>query len=114
MERMELLDQIETGWLDWQGLLSRLTPADMDAQNDAYFALNKERALDDVLGESHRVHRQLVDAITALTDEQYHDRDLLGTPPDEQWELEKLIDGNTFKHYPDHAEVIRDWLASRE
>ena len=161
MERMELLDQIETVWLDWQGLLSRLTPADMvqpelpggwsvkdaiahiafceewvgtfiatrawppakhpsldttdmDAQNDAYFALNKDLALDDVLEESHRVHQHLVDTITALTDEQYHDRDLLGAPPDEQWELKKLIDGNTFKHYPDHAEATRDWLASRE
>jgi hypothetical protein len=25
-----------------------------------------------------------------------------------------LLDGNTFKHYPEHAGVIREWLASRE
>jgi len=91
-----------------------LETPDMDARNDAFFALNKDRALDDVLAESHRVHQQLVNAIAALTDEEYHDRELLGTPPDEEWALEKMIDGNTFKHYLEHAEVIREWLASRE
>jgi len=41
---------------------------DMDARNDAFYELNKDRALDDVLAESHRVHQVLVDAVSALTD----------------------------------------------
>jgi hypothetical protein len=91
-----------------------LDTPDMDARNDAFYELNKHRALDEVLAESHRVHAMLVDAVSALTDEEYHDRDLLGTPPDEEWALERMIDGNTFKHYPEHAAVIREWLAAGE
>ena len=87
-----------------------LDTPDMDARNDAFYELNKDRPLNDVLEESHRVHTMLVDAISALTDAEYHDRDLLGTPPDEEWELEKMVDGNTFKHYPEHAAAIQKWL----
>jgi len=83
---------------------------DMNARNDAFYELNKDRALDDVLAESHRVHQALVDAVSALTATEYHDPNLLGTPPDEEWRLERMVDGNTFKHYPEHAEVIRAWL----
>ena len=56
------------------------------------------------------MHQVLVDAVSALTDAEYHDPNLLGTPPDEEWRLERMVDGNTFKHYPEHAEVIRAWL----
>jgi hypothetical protein len=87
---------------------------DTDERNDAYFALNKDRDLDNVLAESDRVHQTLVEAISALSDEEYHDRNLLGTPPDEDWTVEKMVDGNTFKHYPEHREAIRAWLASQE
>ena len=83
---------------------------DMDARNDAYYDLNKNRALADILAESHQVHQQLVDAIAALTDAEYHDRNLLGAPPDDEWSIEKMVDGNTFLHYPEHAEAIRAWL----
>ena len=87
---------------------------DMHARNDAFFELNKDRSLEDVLEESPRVHQKLVDAIAALTDAEYHDPNLLGTPPDPEWALEKMIDGNTFKHYPGHAAIIQEWLASGE
>jgi hypothetical protein len=81
---------------------------DMHARNDAFYELNKHRALDDVLEESHRVHQVLVDAVTALTEAEYHDRNLLGTPPDDEWRVEKMVDGNTFLHYPEHAAVVRE------
>jgi hypothetical protein len=81
---------------------------DMDARNDAFFELNRDRSLDDVLAESHRVHQVLVDAVSALTDAEYHDPNLLGTPPDDEWRVEKMVDGNTFKHYSEHAAVIRE------
>lgn len=83
---------------------------DMDERNDAFFALNKDRDLDDVLAESERVHGALVKAISALTDNKYHDRNLLGTPPDDEWSIEKMVDGNTFRHYPEHIAMIRAWL----
>jgi hypothetical protein len=85
---------------------------DMDARNDAFFELNRHRSLDDVLEESHREHHALVAALSALTDEEYRDKHLLGQPPDEDWCVEKMVDGNTFKHYPEHIEVIEAWLAS--
>jgi hypothetical protein len=81
---------------------------DTHARNDAFYKLNKHRALDDVLEESHRVHQALVDAVTALTEAEYLDRNLLGTPPDDEWRVEKMVDGNTFLHYPEHAAVVRE------
>jgi hypothetical protein len=89
-----------------------LETADTEARNDAFFELNKHRPLDDVLEDSHREHQGLVDALNVLTDDEYHDKHLLGQPPDEDWAVEKMVDGNTFKHYPEHAEVIKAWLAS--
>ena len=81
---------------------------DMHARNDAFYELSKDRPLDDVLEESHRVHQVLVDAVAALTDAEYHAPNLLDTPPDDEWRLEKMVDGNTFLHYPEHAAVIRE------
>jgi hypothetical protein len=46
-----------------------------------------------------------------LTDEEYGDRNLLGTPPDEHWSVAKMVEGNTWDHYPQHIPQIRDWLA---
>ena len=83
---------------------------DMDARNDAYYDLNKHRDLAEILAESHQVHQALVDAVAALSDAEYHDRNLLGTPPDDEWSIEKMVDGNTLLHYPEHAEAIRAWL----
>ena len=54
---------------------------DMDARNAAYHELNRNR-----------------------------DHHLLAHPPDDDWRVAKMVDGNTFLHYPEHAATVRTWL----
>lgn len=66
----------------------------------------------EVLAEHRRVHAELLAELAKLEDADLTDpariKDL---PPD--WMLWTVLEGNTFGHYPDHAEPLRRWLAGQ-
>ncbi|MBI5304529.1 MAG: ClbS/DfsB family four-helix bundle protein [Chloroflexi bacterium] len=93
------------------------TPApwsrDLDEEqvNAWIYESNKYRMLDDVLEESRTVFDQIMQGLEALTQESLSD------PHRFEWlngiALIEAMPGNTFEHYRDHAEMIRQWLNSR-
>jgi hypothetical protein len=65
--------------------------------------------LDDILAEHTEVHAAMMQAIETLADEDLNDpARIAGMPP--EWRLSQLIADNTYRHYPEHAESIRQWL----
>lgn len=96
---------------DWPVVDPSLQVAELEPRNAAIYEFNKNRTLDDVLGASAGIHQGMVDVLSGLTDEEYHDPNLLGPPPDEHWSVEMMVSGNTWDHYPHHIPQIREWLA---
>ena len=98
---------------NWPVVDPSLNIPDLEPRNIAIYEYLKDRDLDDVLADSPRIHEGLLDAISALTDEEYRDPNLLGTPPDDDWSVAKMVEGNTWDHYRQHIPQIRQWLGSR-
>jgi hypothetical protein len=97
---------------DWPVVDPSLQIAELEPRNLAIYELNKDRDLDEVLNASAGIHQGMVDAITGLTDDEYIDKNLLGNPPDDDWSVAKMVEGNTFDHYPQHIPQIREWLSA--
>ncbi len=95
---------------DWPVVDPSVHTEDLEARNTALYELNKNRELEEVLGESASIHNGLVDAFSNLTDAEYNDRALLFPPPDEHWTLARMVEGNTWDHYTQHIPQIRTWL----
>jgi len=73
-----------------------------DERNAAIYALNKDRSLAEVLEEAQKVYTELLEQLEMLSDEDLHNPGhFTGMPPD--WEPWKVIAGNTYEHYPEHA-----------
>jgi uncharacterized protein (TIGR03083 family) len=88
---------------------SELWNVSQDARNKAIFEENRGRALDDVLGESERIHQDLVDALEELPEEHYaNPARFRGMPAD--WVPWQVFAGNTYEHYRDHTTDVRAWL----
>ncbi len=88
---------------------SELWNVSQDARNKALFEENRGRALADVLGESERVHQELVDALEELPEEHYgNPARFRGMPAD--WVPWQVFAGNTYLHYREHASGLRAWL----
>jgi hypothetical protein len=93
------------------------TPApwssDLDEEqvNAWIYESNQSRSLEDVLAESRAVFEQVIQGIESLADEALSDPNrfkwLNGTA------LVDAMSGNTFEHYRDHAEMIRQWLNNK-
>jgi uncharacterized damage-inducible protein DinB len=82
-----------------------------DARNAAIFVQNRDRSLADVLAEAERVYAELLAAIETLTDEELADpARFAGMPTD--WQPWRVIAGNSFEHYRDHALALQAWLAT--
>jgi len=98
---------------DWPVVDPSLQIAELEPRNIAIYEFHRDRELDDVLGESAAIHQSLIDAISGLSDREYHDPNLLGPPPDDDWSVAKMVEGNTRDHYPQHIPHIREWLDAR-
>ncbi len=98
-----VLDGLRTGNRGLQG--------EVDEINERVFRANRDRPLDEVLAEEREVYRQLLETIEALPE------DALAAPDRFPWTGGRpvwvLIAGNTYWHYPEHAESIRAWLAGK-
>jgi hypothetical protein len=85
----------------------------VDQSNERFYQENKNRSLDEVLQTFRISYIQLVGAVQALSEEELFDPArfawMKGTP------LWRIVSGNTYEHYQEHAEIIEAWLgASRD
>jgi hypothetical protein len=80
-----------------------------DERNAAIYEQNRGRPLSDVLAEARLVFEQLAAAAQSLSDEDLTDPlRFAGMPGD--WTPWRILAGNSFEHYGQHAPSIRDWL----
>jgi uncharacterized damage-inducible protein DinB len=80
-----------------------------DERNAVVVAQHRQRTLDDVLQDAQRTYEALLAAIQSLSDEDLNDaRRFKDMPAD--WQPWRVLAGNSYIHYPDHARSIRAWL----
>jgi hypothetical protein len=86
----------------WPGL-------SVDESNERIYQENKARPLADVRAELRTGHQQLIDTVEAMSNEDLN-RPIAWLNGNAPWEY---IAGNTYEHYQEHGQIIRDWLASK-
>ena len=98
-----VLDGLRTGERGLQG--------EVDEVNERVFRINRDRPLDEVLAEAREIYRDLLATIEAVPE------DALTAPGWFTWTGGRpvwvVIAGNTYWHYPEHAESIRAWRAGK-
>ena len=80
-----------------------------DERNEIVYQQNRVRALEEVLAEAKAVYAQLLELVSAMSEVDLNDqRYIAEMPPDlPPW---RLLAGNTYIHYQEHAQNLRDWL----
>ena len=96
-----------------------VAPADLvesgqpvDALNAQYYREQKGRPLERVLEDSHAVHLALLNRLEAFPDKALFDpgkfKWMQGDP------LSRMVAGDSYEHYREHAEEIRAWRRSTD
>ncbi|MFH1689779.1 MAG: ClbS/DfsB family four-helix bundle protein [Candidatus Eisenbacteria bacterium] len=80
-----------------------------DERNGIIYGENENRALDDVRGESTRVHARMMELMDGLADDELNDPASFPGMPAE-WAPWDVIASNTYEHYDGHAESMETWL----
>jgi len=80
-----------------------------DERNAVTAAQQRDRHLEEVLHEEEQVYAQLLEAVQALSDEDFNDFHRFRYMP-EEWVPWQIIAGCSFRHYSDHMPSIRAWL----
>lgn len=80
-----------------------------DERNATMVAQQQDRPLEEVLHEEEQVYAQLLEAVQALTDEDFNDPGRFRYMPKE-WVPWHIIAGCSFRHYSAHIPSIRAWL----
>jgi len=83
-----------------------------DERNAVIVAEQRDRPLDEVLHEEEQVYAQLLEAIQALSDEDFNDSHHFRYMP-EEWTPWQIIAGCSFRHYRDHMPSILAWLQQK-
>lgn len=96
---------------NWPAIPEHLNSVDTDTRNNAYFAEKRHTPLEQVLAEEDQYHNGLVAAVERLSDAEFADQTLLGLPAGKGWDFQDLIPESTFRHYAEHGETVRAWLA---
>ncbi len=82
---------------------------EMDRLNEQFYEGNKSRSLDDVLADFRTTYLQILDMVQTLDNED------LTNPHRFAWTkgnpLWYLVAGDTYEHYLEHSQPIKDWLA---
>ena len=78
-------------------------------RNEEIYALYKERSADDVLTEARDVYAELLNALSALTDEDLNDPSQFENMPPE-WQPWRILAQNTYEHYLRHISGIRQLI----
>lgn len=88
---------------------SELWSLSTDERNHAVYLQNKDRPLDEVLNEAEAIYTQLLKLVEGLEDEDLHKASRFeNMPPD--WTPWRIIAGNTYIHYDEHAQDLNAWL----
>ena len=81
-----------------------------EERNAAIYEEVRHQPLEQVLEESAEIHKQLLEALPSLSDEDLTNPESFpNMPPD--WQPWMLIAQNTYEHYQDHIQDIERWLA---
>jgi uncharacterized damage-inducible protein DinB len=88
---------------------SDLWQMDDDTRNALVVEQSADRPLEDVLHADRQAYQELIAAIEGLEDADLTDPSRIRSMPP-RWALWQLIKGNTFGHYPEHVEWLREWL----
>ena len=81
----------------------------VDERNAGVYQETRSMTLEEVRAESERVFPDLLEQLEALPEDAYGDPSSFPGMPAE-WEPWFIIAGNTFNHYPDHTESLRQLL----
>jgi hypothetical protein len=81
----------------------------VDESNERIYQENKARPLTEVLAALRDSHQQLVATVEAMSNEDLN-QPVPWSNERSRWEY---IAGNTYEHYQEHGQIIRDWLASK-
>ena len=81
----------------------------LDERNAGVYEETRNMTLEEVRAESARVFPQLLEQLEALPKDAYGDASCFPGMPAE-WEPWFIIAGNTFNHYPDHAQSLKQLL----
>lgn len=87
-----------------------------DAMNAAMAERSEKQTLDEVLLRYDKVHQDLVERLATMADADLqlpYSHFAPGTTPANPAPILGWIAGNTFEHYPEHAQWIREGLAAR-
>ena len=83
----------------------------LDERNAGVYEETKNMTLEEARAESARVFPELLELLEALPEDAYGDPSSFPGMPAE-WAPWFIIAGNTFNHYLDHTESLRQLLAS--
>ena len=107
---VEWLDIVEKGQVPQQ-LPPGMTWDDLDRWNEQTFKENCERELVEVLADFNHFADEVARAVGAIPEDLLMSADSLawrsGSP---LWEM---VAANTFWHYPEHRETIKNWQEAR-
>ena len=107
---VEWLDIVEKGQVPQQ-LPPGMTWDDLDRWNEQTFEENHERELKEVLVDFNHFADEVAQAVGAIPEDLLMRADSLawrsGSP---LWEM---VAANTFWHYPEHRETIKNWQEAR-
>ena len=81
-----------------------------DERNAIMVAEQRDRPWHDVLTEEQQVYAQFLEAVLALSDEDFSDPHRFREMP-EQWLPWRILAGCSFAHYRQHMPSIRAWLS---
>jgi hypothetical protein len=87
-------------------LASPLWELPTDERNQAIFEENRDRALEDVLGDMDFIHNRLMGLLEQMSDADLHDPSRYEGMPAE-WVPWQILRGNTYQHYEEHAKDLR-------
>jgi hypothetical protein len=88
---------------------------EIEAINEAVWNLHRNDSSEQVLSDSRESHERLVAALEKLTDADLQKPYSHYQPddPDENRPVMAWVAGNTYEHYDEHAEWIKELLAKR-
>jgi hypothetical protein len=84
-----------------------------DERNEIVYQQNRDRPLDEVLVEGMAVYARLLALVSGMSTAELNDpRQFANMPAD--WLPWRVIAGNTYIHYQEHAQNLKDWLDGQE
>jgi hypothetical protein len=84
---------------------------DGEEQNQLFYEQHRDRPLADILAEDRQVYAEIIERVTALSEEDLLEPERYAWADGPLWQY---VSGDTIAHYPEHAEGIRAWLGAQK